>query len=55
MYEHWIETLILIDVSLIAFAGKWTIGTFNKHGEKLTKLQVEIAQLRVRLDECNCD
>ena len=55
MYEYWIETLIFIDLGLIAFIGKWIIGHIDNTRETITELKVEIAELRVRLDECNCD
>ena len=55
MYEHAITTLIAIDLALIAFAGKWAINVFAHHAARINELEVAAAELRVRLDECNCD
>ena len=55
MYEYWIETLIAIDITLLAFIGKWAVGHIDATRDRITEIKVEIAELRVRLDECNCD
>ena len=55
MYEYAITTLIAIDLALIAFAGKWAINVFAHHAARINELEVAVAELRVRLDECNCD
>jgi hypothetical protein len=55
MYEYAITSLIAIDLALIAFAGKWAISVFAHHAARINDLEVAVAELRVRLDECNCE